>query len=77
MADGATLIHEDPKIMRGKPVVRGTRLTVEFVLDLLASGWTEAEIFHNYPSLNRDALLACLAYARDTVESAHPAKSAA
>jgi uncharacterized protein (DUF433 family) len=77
MAADPNLIHVDPKIMRGKPVVRGTRLTVEFILDLMAGGWTEEEIFESYPSLNRNALLACLAYARDTVERAHPAQSAA
>jgi uncharacterized protein (DUF433 family) len=53
----------DPNILVGKPVVRGTRLAVEFVIDLLAQGWTEAEVLRNYPSLTRDDILACLAYA--------------
>jgi uncharacterized protein (DUF433 family) len=53
----------DPEILAGKPVVRGTRLAVEFILELLASGQSEADILANYPGLTRDDLLACLAYA--------------
>ena len=39
----------DPSILVGKPVVKGTRLAVEFIIDLLAQGWPESEILHNYP----------------------------
>jgi uncharacterized protein (DUF433 family) len=53
----------DPAVLAGKPVVRGTRLAVEFILDLLASGESEASILGNYPGLTRDDILACLAYA--------------
>lgn len=53
----------DPNILVGKPVVRGTRLAVEFIIDLLAQGWTEAEVIQNYPSLTHADILACLAYA--------------
>ena len=53
----------DPDILAGKPVVRGTRLAVEFILDLLASGQTESEIQANYPGLTREDILACLSYA--------------
>lgn len=56
-------IAVDPGILAGKPVVKGTRLAVEFVLDLLAGGWTEAEILENYPGLTREDIRACLAYA--------------
>ncbi len=59
----------DPKILAGKPVVKGTRLAVEFVVDLLAQGWTEAEILKNYPGLTRDDILACLAYAREVLRA--------
>jgi uncharacterized protein (DUF433 family) len=54
----------DPEILAGKPVVRGTRLAVEFILELLAAGQSEAAILANYPGLARDDILACLAYAR-------------
>ena len=53
----------DPEILAGKPVVRGTRLAVEFILELLAAGESESEILANYPGLTREDLLACLSYA--------------
>ena len=53
----------DPGILVGKPVVKGTRLAVEFIVDLLAQGWTEAEILRNYPGLTREDIQACLSYA--------------
>src|SRR6266496_1883857 len=54
----------DPAILAGKPVVRGTRLAVEFVIGLMADGWSEADILANYPGLTREDIVACLAYAR-------------
>jgi uncharacterized protein (DUF433 family) len=53
----------DPDILAGKPVVRGTRLAAEFILELLAAGQSEHEILTNYPGLTRDDILACLSYA--------------
>ena len=53
----------DPGILVGKPVIKGTRLAVEFIIDLLANGWTEAEILRNYPVLTREDIQSCLAYA--------------
>lgn len=41
----------DEKILTGKPVIKGTRLAVEFIIDLLAHGWSETEILENYPAL--------------------------
>jgi uncharacterized protein (DUF433 family) len=55
----------DPDILVGKPVVKGTRLSVDFLLSLLAQGWPETEILHNYPGLQREDLLACWAYTRE------------
>ena len=52
-----------PEILTGKPVVKGTRLAVEFIVDLLAQGWSEQEILKNYPGLTRDDIQACLHYA--------------
>lgn len=57
----------DPAVLAGKPVVKGTRLSVAFVLDLLAQGWSEQEILDQYPNLSRDDIRACLAYAGDLV----------
>jgi uncharacterized protein (DUF433 family) len=53
----------DTEILAGKPVVRGTRLAVEFILELLAAGQSESEVLANYPGLSRDDILACLSYA--------------
>ncbi len=53
----------DPEILAGKPVIRGTRLAVEFILELLAAGQSENEILANYPGLKREDILACLSYA--------------
>jgi uncharacterized protein (DUF433 family) len=60
-------IRSDSTIMLGKPVVQGTRLTVEFVLDLFAGGWSEQEVIENYPRLSRDALRAVFAYAAESI----------
>jgi uncharacterized protein (DUF433 family) len=53
----------DPEILAGKPVIRGTRLAVEFILELLAAGQPEQDLLTNYPGLTRDDILACLSYA--------------
>lgn len=53
----------DSEILAGKPVIRGTRLAVEFILDLLAAGQTEDDLLANYPGLTREDVLACLSYA--------------
>lgn len=53
----------DPGILAGKPVIRGTRIAVDLVIDLLAQGWSEAEILRNYPGLSHEDVQACLAYA--------------
>jgi len=55
----------DPEIRFGKPTVRGTRITVGDVLSYLASGMSEDEVLRDFPSLARDDIRACLAYAAD------------
>jgi uncharacterized protein (DUF433 family) len=67
----------DPNILAGKPVVRGTRLSVEFVIGLMAEGWSEAEILSNYPEITHDDIISCLAYARDMLSSEKVFPSAA
>jgi uncharacterized protein (DUF433 family) len=59
----------DPEVLAGKPVIRGTRLAVEFVIGLMAEGWSEADILQSYPGITRDDIIACLAYARDALSS--------
>jgi len=53
----------DPEVLTGKPVIKGTRLAVEFIIDLLASEWSEADILRNYPGLTHADIVACLRYA--------------
>lgn len=62
-------ITADPKVLVGKPVVRGTRLAVEFIVELLAQGWTEQQILESYPGLTRDDIAACLHYAVELLHS--------
>jgi uncharacterized protein (DUF433 family) len=56
-------ITVDPDICHGKPVIRGMRYPVELILDLLSSGMTHQEILQDYPSLEDEDILACLAFA--------------
>jgi uncharacterized protein (DUF433 family) len=72
--DWGKYIHSDPDILVGKPVVRGTRLSVEFILGLFAAGWTEQQILENYPTLTKDSLRAVFAFATDCMleESLYP-----
>lgn len=58
----------DPRVMVGKPVIRGTRLTVEYILNLLASGLTIEEILEEYHGLEKDDILACLLFASKALE---------
>ena len=52
----------------GKPIIEGTRIAVEFVIDLLARGWTTEQILREYDHLTREDLQACLAYAAELVQ---------
>ena len=61
-------ITVDPAILVGKPIVKGTRLAVEFLLGLIAQGWSEEEILRNYPGLKHEHLLACVAYAQERLK---------
>ena len=54
----------NPKVMVGKPIIRGTRLTVEYILNLLAHGATEVEILQEYKGLTREDIQACLLFAK-------------
>jgi uncharacterized protein (DUF433 family) len=65
----------DPKVLAGEPVIRGTRLSVEFWL--MADAWSEADIVANFPALLTTDILACLAYARDALSSERVFPSAA
>jgi uncharacterized protein (DUF433 family) len=61
-------IETDPDICGGRPRVKGTRLTVEFLLGLKAAGWTEVQILENYPQLAPDDLRAVFAFVQTLIE---------
>jgi uncharacterized protein (DUF433 family) len=62
-------IVASPDVLVGKPVVKGTRLSVEFIVDLLAEGWTQEQILDNYPNLKAEDIRACLAYASELLHA--------
>jgi uncharacterized protein (DUF433 family) len=66
-----------PDVLAGKPVIRGTRLSVEFVIGLMADGWGEADILTNYPGVTHVDIMGCLAYARYVLSSEKVYPSAA
>jgi uncharacterized protein (DUF433 family) len=61
------LIISNPNVMMGKPVVAGTRITVELILDKLAAGETVEQILTDYPHLTREGILAAIAFAADSL----------
>ena len=63
------LIHSDPAIMMGKPVISGTRITVELILEKLAHGETFEQILEAHPKLTREAILASLAFAAKALKA--------
>jgi uncharacterized protein (DUF433 family) len=64
--DWRDYIHSDPEILSGKPIIKGSRLPVDFLLDLLANGWSEEQLFDSYPNLTRDSLRAVFAFAAES-----------
>lgn len=65
--DWKPYIHSKNKILGGKPVVKGTRLSVDFLLDLFAAGWTQQQVLDNYPSLTTESLRAVFAFAAEAM----------
>ncbi len=63
------LIVSDPAIMMGKPVVAGTRITVDLILEKMASGETVEQLLEAHPRLTREGIFAALDYAKDVLRS--------
>ena len=61
-------IEINPKILGGKPILRGTRISVEFILELLSSGMSSEEIIKEYPHLSKEDILAAIHYATNVVK---------
>ena len=64
-----TRIVANPDVLVGKPVIKGTRISVELVMDLLAASYSPAQILEQYDHLTVDDIHACLAYAREIIQS--------
>lgn len=67
-------IEVNPKILVGKPVIKGTRISVDFILELLAQGWTNEQILKNYTQLKKDDIQVALEYSAHSLklESLYP-----
>lgn len=61
-------IHSDTKILLGKPVIKGTRIAIELILELLATGWTIEMLLESYPKITEDDIKAVFAYLRDCIQ---------
>ena len=61
-------IISDKQILLGKPTIKGTRISVELVLELFSTGWTEKQILDSYPSLSPESLRAVFAYLKDCIQ---------
>jgi uncharacterized protein (DUF433 family) len=59
----------DPNVLVGKPTIKGTRIAVEFVVDLLGRGWTQEQVLQEYDHLTPEDIQACLAYASEVLKS--------
>lgn len=62
-------IETNPKVMTGKPVIKGTRLTVQHILSLLGQGMSEEEIINEYNALSHEDIMACLLYASEILDN--------
>ena len=60
-------ISQDPAVLLGKPIIRGTRISVELLLELLENGWTHEQIYESYPHLPKEAVKAVYGYLKDCV----------
>ena len=56
-------------VLVGKPVIKGTRLAVDFIVELLAEGWTEDQVLENYPGVTKADIRSCLAYACEALRA--------
>jgi len=63
LPEGKDRVVVDPRVLGGKPVIRGTRIPVYFILELLANGWSVDDILREYPHLTREDVLAAIRYA--------------
>ncbi|MGC8979560.1 DUF433 domain-containing protein [Caldisericum sp.] len=61
-------IEINPEILVGKPIIKGTRISVEFILELLANGWDTEQILKNYPQLTKEDIIAAIEYSLEILK---------
>jgi len=61
-------IISDPQILLGKPTIKGTRISVELILELLSAGWTEKQILDSYPTISTESLRAVFSYLQTCIQ---------
>lgn len=66
--DWKDFIHSDPQIMTGKPIIKGTRLSVDFILRLFAAGWSAEQVIESYPTITAEAIKAIFAFSAECME---------
>lgn len=78
--DWKTHIETNDEVLAGKPTIKGTRLSVEHIINLLAEGWTEQQLIENYPRLTKENLQAVFSYIKEIIKDGliynQPMKSA-
>ena len=77
MVEWRERIEVNQEVMTGKPVIKGSRLTVDHVIELLAEGWTTNQVSQEYPGITAEDVAACLAYASEVLKSekVYPARA--
>ena len=68
MVNWKEYIHSDPAILLGKPVIKGTRISVELILELLSEGWTNEMLQASYPHLTNEHIMAVFSYTKESIE---------
>ena len=62
-------IVSNERVLAGKPAIKGTRISVELILELLAAGWTKEQILESYPHLSKESLQATFSYLKDCIQN--------
>lgn len=67
--DWTKFIDSNPEVLVGKPIIKGTRLSVDFILELFSEGWSSEQVLTNYPSLTKESIQAVFSYASDALKT--------
>ncbi len=68
-SDWTEYIDSNPDVLLGKPIVKGTRISVDFILGLFSQGWSVEQVLSNYPNLSKQSIQAVFSYASDALQT--------